>query len=86
MSVNPGFGGQTFIPHSLDKIRATRELLQHAKQDASIGVDGGVDLANAAELVAAGATILVAGAAIFNTPNPTEAARAIKRAAAPVAR
>jgi ribulose-phosphate 3-epimerase len=86
MSVNPGFGGQTFIPHSLDKIRATRELLQRAKQGASIGVDGGVDLANAAELVAAGATILVAGAAIFNTPNPTEAARAIKRAAAPVAR
>ena len=86
MSVNPGFGGQTFIPHSLDKIRATRELLQRAKQDASIGVDGGVDLANAAELVAAGATILVAGAAIFNTPNPTEAARALKRAAAPVTR
>lgn len=86
MSVNPGFGGQTFIPHSLEKIRATRQLLQQAKRDASIGVDGGVDLENAAALVAAGATILVAGAAIFNTPNPTEAARALKRAAAPVAR
>ena len=86
MSVNPGFGGQTFIPHSLEKVRATRELLKHAKRDASIGVDGGVDLENAAELVAAGATILVAGAAIFNTPNPTEAARALKRALAPVPR
>jgi len=86
MSVNPGFGGQTFIPHSLEKVRATRQLLQQATRDASIGVDGGVDLENAAALVAAGATILVAGAAIFNTPNPTEAARALKRAAAPVAR
>ena len=84
MSVNPGFGGQTFIPHSFEKVRAVRELLTSHGSAASIGVDGGVDLENAAELVQQGATILVAGASIFDTPNPAEATRTLKQAAAAV--
>jgi ribulose-phosphate 3-epimerase len=81
MSVNPGFGGQTFIPHSLQKIRAARELLAADGSAAVIEVDGGVDVTNAAALVSAGASILVAGASIFATPDPAEATRALRRAA-----
>ena len=62
MSVNPGFTGQTFIPHSLRKVQAARELISGAGRAAAIEVDGGVDGSNAAALVAAGASILVAGA------------------------
>ena len=65
MSVNPGFGGQTFIPRSESKIQAIRALLDAAGNPAPIEVDGGVDASNAARLVAAGASILVAGSAIF---------------------
>ena len=81
MSVNPGFGGQTFIPRSESKIQAIRALLDAAGNPAPIEVDGGVDASNAARLVAAGATILVAGSAIFGTPDPAAATRA--RAADP---
>jgi ribulose-phosphate 3-epimerase len=81
MSVNPGFGGQTFIAHSLEKIRAARDLLAAAGSDAVIEVDGGVDPTNAAALVAVGVSILVAGASIFGTPDPAEATRALRRAA-----
>jgi ribulose-phosphate 3-epimerase len=70
MSVNPGFGGQVFIPHSLDKIRAVRQLLDRAgNADAAIEVDGGVDLATVASVVQAGAEMLVAGNAIFGHPH-----------------
>jgi ribulose-phosphate 3-epimerase len=66
MTVNPGFGGQAFIPESIDKVRRTRALLDAAGSKANIEVDGGVDESNAAALVAAGADILVAGASIFS--------------------
>ena len=85
MSVNPGFGGQTFIPRSESKIRAVRQLLNAAGSHAAIEVDGGVDASNAARLVAAGATILVAGVAIFGTPDAERATRELREAAlAPV--
>lgn len=82
MSVNPGFGGQTFIPRSESKIQAVRRLLDAAGNPAPIEVDGGVDATNAARLVSAGASILVAGAAIFGAPDPVAAAREIRAAAA----
>jgi ribulose-phosphate 3-epimerase len=81
MSVNPGFGGQTFIPRSVDKIRAVRALLQAAGSTAPIEVDGGVDLSTVAEVVRAGADILVAGQAIFGGGNPEQAARDLRAAA-----
>jgi ribulose-phosphate 3-epimerase len=82
MSVNPGFGGQPFIPHSIDKVAETRDWLTRAGSDAAIEVDGGVDAENAPLLVAAGASILVAGASIFHTPDPAAATRALRQAAA----
>jgi ribulose-phosphate 3-epimerase len=82
MSVNPGFGGQVFIPHSLDKVRRVRDLLDARGSHAAIEIDGGIDLANAAEVVAAGASILVAGNAIFGTPDAEAATRALRAAAA----
>jgi ribulose-phosphate 3-epimerase len=85
MSVNPGFGGQTFIPRSESKIQAVRALLDRAGNPAHIEVDGGVDTSNAARLVAAGASILVAGAAIFGAPDPAAATREIRAAAAAAA-
>ena len=81
MSVNPGFGGQTFIPHSLDKVRRVRQLLDTTGSHAAIEIDGGIDAANAAAVVAAGATILVAGQAIFGTADPEAAARTLRAAA-----
>ena len=80
MSVNPGFGGQRFIPSSIEKVRAMRALLESVGNPASIAVDGGVDLTNAGELVAAGANILVAGSAIFGQDDPTKATRALRAA------
>ena len=81
MSVNPGFGGQTFIPRSVTKVSLAKALLQAAGSRAEIEVDGGVDTGNAAKLVQAGATMLVAGASIFGTPDPTAATRALRNAA-----
>ena len=78
MSVNPGFGGQTFIPRSESKIRAARRLLDDAGNDAPVEVDGGVDLTNAARLVTAGAAILVAGQAIFGEGDPARNTRALR--------
>ena len=82
MSVNPGFGGQAFIRHSLDKVRRVRDLLTQAGSSAPIEIDGGIDLSNVAEVVAAGASILVAGNAIFGTPDAEGATRALRAAAA----
>lgn len=65
MSVNPGFGGQSFIPGSLEKIRRVAEMLDAHGLEADISVDGGVDVSNASDIVAAGANMLVAGSAIF---------------------
>ena len=82
MSVNPGFGGQAFIPRSESKVRDLRALLDRAGNHAAlIEVDGGVDLTNAARLVAAGARILVAGSAVFGTPDPEHAVSALRAAA-----
>jgi len=81
MSVNPGFGGQTFIPHSESKIREVRAILDEAGNAAPIEIDGGVDEHNVARVVAAGARIVVAGSAVFNTPDPERATRELKGAA-----
>ena len=82
MSVNPGFGGQVFIPGSLKKIRSVRTLLDRAGNRAPIEVDGGVDLTTVSSVVDAGAEWLVAGHAIFGTGNAEHAARALKDKAA----
>jgi ribulose-phosphate 3-epimerase len=81
MSVNPGFGGQSFIPRSLMKVEQAHALLVSTAHRADIEVDGGVDLSNAADLVSAGATMLVAGASIFGTPDAAAATRALRAAA-----
>ena len=81
MSVNPGFGGQTFIPRSESKLREVRALLDEAGSQAPIEIDGGVDQHNIARVVAAGARIVVAGSAVFNTPDPERATRELKAAA-----
>ena len=81
MSVNPGFGGQTFIPRSESKIQAIRRMLDAAGNPAPIEVDGGVDETNIARLVAAGASVFVAGSAVFATGDPAEATRRLRAAA-----
>jgi ribulose-phosphate 3-epimerase len=81
MSVNPGFGGQSFIPTSLQKLRRVRSVLTAAGSSAPIEIDGGVDLANVNDIVAAGANILVAGQAIFGASDPEGATRALRAAA-----
>ena len=86
MSVDPGFGGQTFIPHSLAKIRQVRALLSAAGSSAPIEVDGGVDEDNIAAIAAAGASIFVAGNAIFGTADPEAATRTLRARAGQAAR
>jgi ribulose-phosphate 3-epimerase len=81
MSVNPGFGGQTFIPRSESKVRAVRQLLDRGGSRAPIGIDGGIDSSNAARVVAAGAEILVAGQSVFGQPDPERATRELRTAA-----
>lgn len=81
MTVNPGFGGQTFIPRSESKVRAVRELLVRAGSRAPIEVDGGIDVTTAPGIVAAGADILVAGNAIFGAADPERAIRDLRAAA-----
>ena len=84
MSVNPGFGGQKFIPTLVDKVRRLRRMIDERGLQVSIEIDGGIDLTNAAEVVAAGAEILVAGSAIFAQPDPAQAVRDLRAAATPV--
>ncbi|MFQ5638079.1 MAG: ribulose-phosphate 3-epimerase [bacterium] len=80
MSVNPGFGGQTFIPQVLGKLKRAQQLLYEEKQTGiEVEVDGGVKLKNAKEIMEAGAEILVSGSGIFGTPDPAEAVREFKR-------
>ena len=83
MSVNPGFGGQAFIPHSLEKLRRVREVLHRNGSSAPIEIDGGIDRSNIAQVVAAGASIIVAGNAIFGTADAERATRELRSAAAP---
>jgi len=79
MSVNPGFGGQSFIPHSLEKVREMKAMILKTGKDILIEVDGGVTLDNARALVQAGADILVAGSTIFRARDPKETIRLLKQ-------
>jgi ribulose-phosphate 3-epimerase len=81
MSVNPGFGGQSFIPNTLKKLQRVRAVLNAAGSSALIEIDGGIGLDNVNAVVAAGANILVAGHAIFGTSDPEGATRALRAAA-----
>ncbi|PMM05161.1 ribulose-phosphate 3-epimerase [Vibrio kanaloae] len=72
MSVNPGFGGQSFIPHTLDKLRAVRKLIDDSGRDIRLEIDGGVKVDNIREIAEAGADMFVAGSAIFNQPDYKE--------------
>src|SRR5690606_15555611 len=81
-SVNPGFGGQAYLPGSTAKIRRVRDLLAQTGSDALIEVDGGIGLDNAAEAVEAGADVLVAGSSIFGEADPAAAVRALLAEAA----
>lgn len=79
MSVNPGFGGQTFIEHSVDKIKKLKEMITKGNYNCLIEVDGGVTTKNAAILAEAGADVLVAGSAVFGAADPFEAIKLIKQ-------
>ena len=79
MSVNPGFGGQSFIQHSLEKIRELKKMILETGADILIEVDGGVTLENAPAILEAGADILVAGSSIFQAKDPKEIIRLLKR-------
>ncbi len=81
MSVNPGFGGQAFLPRSASKVRELRAMLDRAGNRAPIEVDGGLDVSTVGTVVRAGAEILVAGSSIFRTPDVVAAARALRQAA-----
>ena len=81
MSVNPGFGGQRFIPRSEHKVAAVRALLDRAGNKAPVEIDGGIDHQNVGRVVAAGAGIIVAGSAIFHSADPERATRELKAAA-----
>lgn len=82
MSVHPGFGGQAFIPGALDKVRAVRAALDERGLAVELEVDGGIKADNARAVADAGATVLVAGSAVFEDPRgPAEALRALREAA-----
>ncbi len=78
MSVNPGFGGQSFITHTLEKIFELKKIISKKNLKVKIEVDGGITLQNAKEIVAAGADVLVAGNTVFKSVNPTETIAALK--------
>ncbi len=79
MSVNPGFGGQAFIPHSLEKIREMKKMILKTGKEILIEVDGGITPENAPAIIEAGADVLVAGSSIFQAKNPKETIRLMKR-------
>jgi len=78
MSVNPGFGGQSFIPHTLNKIKQLRAMIDEQSLKVKIEIDGGVTLDNAASILAAGADVLVAGNTVFKSANPAETIAKLK--------
>jgi ribulose-phosphate 3-epimerase len=86
MSVNPGFGGQSFIPHTVDKVQALSQMASDLGTDLLIQVDGGIDTKTAPLVAAAGARCLVAGNAVFGNPEPAGALMRIRAAAADAAR
>lgn len=79
MSVNPGFGGQKFILHTINKIKELRQMITEKGLNVKIEIDGGVTLENAKSIIAAGADVLVAGNAVFGSANPTETIAQLKR-------
>ncbi|HWC53671.1 MAG TPA: ribulose-phosphate 3-epimerase [Chitinophagaceae bacterium] len=79
MSVNPGFGGQKFIPHTMEKIRQLRKLIAETGSKALIEIDGGVTIDNASDIIKAGADVLVAGNAVFKSADPTAAISQLKK-------
>ena len=79
MSVNPGFGGQHFIPNTFEKIKALSALIEKKGATTQIEIDGGVTPENAADLVRAGANILVAGSAVFKSPDPKKTIQELKQ-------
>ena len=79
MSVNPGFGGQSFIENTYKKVNQAKELITKTGSKALIEVDGGVNATNTPKLVAAGADVLVAGSFVFNAPDPNKTIEALKR-------
>jgi ribulose-phosphate 3-epimerase len=79
MSVNPGFGGQTFIENAVGKVSKLKKLIQSKNSSALIEVDGGVNLETGKRLVTAGADALVAGSFVFNSENPTDKIQALKQ-------
>jgi ribulose-phosphate 3-epimerase len=79
MSVNPGFGGQKFIPHTLHKIRTLRKMIEETGSTALIEIDGGVTLENASQIIAAGADVLVAGNTVFASSDPKATISLLKR-------
>lgn len=78
MSVNPGFGGQKFIPNAINKVKELKQLIIETNSRALIEVDGGVDHTNAKALIDAGCDVLVAGSYIFKSKNPTETIKSLK--------
>lgn len=78
MSVNPGFGGQKFIEHTLEKTRMLKAEIKKRKTNTLIEIDGGVTLENAKEIIDAGADVLVAGNTVFSSANPVETIRLLK--------
>jgi ribulose-phosphate 3-epimerase len=78
MSVNPGFGGQSFIPHTLEKVRALRQMIDELNATTKIEVDGGVTLENAKSIIDAGADVLVAGNTVFKSADPKETIHQLK--------
>ena len=78
MGVNPGFGGQSFIPNTLNKIKQLKELILKTNSSALIEIDGGVTTTNAKEIFEAGADVLVAGSAVFNAPSIADRVVALK--------
>ena len=78
MSVNPGFGGQQFIPHTIDKIRSLKHMIKEKNTQTLIEIDGGVTLGNAAAILHAGADVLVAGNTVFRSEDPTATIAALK--------
>lgn len=81
MSVNPGFGGQSFIENTYDKVKALKELIDKKNTDTLIEIDGGVNDGNVKQLVEAGADVLVAGSFVFNAQNPSATISHISKAA-----
>ena len=78
MSVNPGFGGQSFIPHTLDKIKQLRKMINEQGLQVKIEIDGGVTLENAKSIIEAGADVLVAGNTVFKAADPIGMIAALK--------